>query len=164
MPLAHKLKFSNCIIAIWKTTESFDDLKKETDISDIYTFKSEKRKKEILSRNILLNEMIPEAELSYNNFLDIDSAVNLISEFNDDSPTFAILKHNNACGLSTRNSVLAAYKDALAGDPISAFGGVLITNSLIDYESANEINKLFCEVVIAPNFNKDALNLLKSKN
>ena len=68
MPLAHKLKFSNCIIAIWKTTESFDDLKKETDISDIYTFKSENRKKEILSRNLLLNEMIPDAKLSYNNF------------------------------------------------------------------------------------------------
>ena len=91
-----------------------------------------------------LFEQLNGKELSYNNFLDIDSAVNLISEFNDDSPTFAILKHNNACGLSTRSSVLAAYNDALAGDPISAFGGVLITNSLIDYECANEINKLFC--------------------
>ncbi|MDG1973973.1 MAG: bifunctional phosphoribosylaminoimidazolecarboxamide formyltransferase/IMP cyclohydrolase [Flavobacteriaceae bacterium] len=110
-----------------------------------------------------LFEQLNGKKLSYNNFLDIDSAVNLISEFNDDSPTFAILKHNNACGLATRSSVLTAYKDALAGDPVSAFGGVLITNSLIDYESANEINKLFCEVVIAPNFNKEALNLLKSK-
>ena len=102
-------------------------------------------------------------ELSYNNFLDIDSAVNLISEFKEDLATFAILKHNNACGLSTRNSVLEAYKDALAGDPVSAFGGVLISNSLIDFESATEINKLFCEVIIAPSFGGDALNLLKSK-
>ena len=68
MPLAHKLKFSNCIIAIWNTTESLDDLKKESDISDIYIFKSEKRKKEIFSRNLLLNKIIPEAKISYNNF------------------------------------------------------------------------------------------------
>ena len=102
-------------------------------------------------------------ELSYNNFLDIDSAVNLISEFKDNLPTFAILKHNNACGLSTRTSVLEAYKDALAGDPVSAFGGVLITNSSIDFESAKEINSLFCEIVIAPSFNNEALNLLRSK-
>ena len=68
MPLAHKLKFSNCIIAIWNTTESLDDLKKESDISDVYIFKSEKRKKEIFSRNLLLNKIIPEAKISYNNF------------------------------------------------------------------------------------------------
>lgn len=68
MPLAHKLKFSNCIIAIWNTTESLDYLKKESDISDIYIFKSEKRKKEIFSRNLLLNKIIPEAKISYNNF------------------------------------------------------------------------------------------------
>jgi len=102
-------------------------------------------------------------ELSYNNFLDIDSAVNLISEFINENPTFAILKHNNACGLSTRNSILEAYKSALAGDPVSAFGGVLISNKTIDHASSEEINKLFCEIVIAPNFEKDALNLLKSK-
>ena len=102
-------------------------------------------------------------ELSYNNFLDIDSAVNLISEFKNDLPTFAILKHNNACGLSTRSSVLEAYKDALAGDPVSAFGGVLICNKSVDFSSAEEINKLFCEVVIAPSFENEALEVLKSK-
>ena len=102
-------------------------------------------------------------ELSYNNFLDIDSAVNLMTEFKNDLPTFAILKHNNACGLSTRSSVLEAYKDALAGDPVSAFGGVLICNKSVDFSSAEEINKLFCEVVIAPSFEKDALEVLKSK-
>ncbi|MFL2665796.1 MAG: bifunctional phosphoribosylaminoimidazolecarboxamide formyltransferase/IMP cyclohydrolase [Flavobacteriaceae bacterium] len=102
-------------------------------------------------------------ELSYNNFLDIDSAVNLISEFTNDNPTFVILKHNNACGLSTRNSVLEAYKDALAGDPISAFGGILICNKTIDLASSEEIHKLFCEVIIAPDYDKDAFDLLKSK-
>ena len=102
-------------------------------------------------------------ELSYNNFLDIDSAVNLISEFKSDLPTFAILKHNNACGISTRKTVLAAYQDALAGDPISAFGGILICNKTIDHASSEEINKLFCEVVIAPGYDKDAFDLLKSK-
>ena len=102
-------------------------------------------------------------ELSYNNFLDIDAAVNLMNEFNEDLPTFAILKHNNACGLSTRNSLLEAYKDALAGDPVSAFGGVLISNKKIDLSTAEEINKLFCEVVIAPSYDKKALELLSSK-
>ena len=102
-------------------------------------------------------------ELSYNNLLDVDAAVNLILEFYNDIPTFAILKHNNACGLASRDSLIDAYKDALAGDPISAFGGVLISNKKIDLETAEEINKLFCEVVIAPSFEKSAINLLKSK-
>ena len=102
-------------------------------------------------------------ELSYNNLLDVDAAVNLILEFYNDIPTFAILKHNNACGLASRDSLIDAYKDALAGDPISAFGGVLISNKKIDLETAKEINKLFCEVVIAPSFEKSAVDLLKSK-
>lgn len=102
-------------------------------------------------------------ELSYNNLLDVDAAVNLILEFYNDIPTFAILKHNNACGLASRDSLIDAYKDALAGDPISAFGGVLISNKKIDLETSKEINKLFCEVVIAPSFEKSAVDLLKSK-
>ena len=102
-------------------------------------------------------------ELSYNNLLDVDAAVNLILEFYNDIPTFAILKHNNACGLASRDSLIDAYKDALAGDPVSAFGGVLISNKKIDLETAKEINKLFCEVVIAPSFEKSAVGLLKSK-
>ena len=108
-------------------------------------------------------EQLNGKELSYNNFLDVDSAVNLISEFDDDLPTFAILKHNNACGLATRSTVLSAYKDALSGDPISAFGGVLICNHTIDYECSMEINKLFCEIIIAPNFSNESLSLLKTK-
>ena len=108
-------------------------------------------------------EQLHGKELSYNNLLDVDAAVNLILEFYNDIPTFAILKHNNACGLASRNSLLNAYKDALAGDPVSAFGGVLISNKSIDVETAEEINKLFCEVVIAPGFEESAIKLLKSK-
>ena len=102
-------------------------------------------------------------ELSYNNLLDVDAAVNLINEFTNDAPTFAILKHNNACGLAQRSTISEAYKDALAGDPISAFGGVLISNTEIDAATANEIHKLFCEVVIAPSYNSEALEILKGK-
>ena len=102
-------------------------------------------------------------ELSYNNLLDVDAAVNLILEFNNEIPTFAILKHNNACGLASRNSLIQAYKDALAGDPVSAFGGVLISNKKIDVQTAEQINKLFCEVVIAPSYEESSLEILKSK-
>lgn len=101
-------------------------------------------------------------ELSYNNLLDVDSAVNLIAEF-PDKPTFAVLKHNNACGLASRDTLLEAWNDALAGDPVSAFGGVLITNKTIDLATASEINKLFCEVVIAPGYDSEALIVLKEK-
>lgn len=102
-------------------------------------------------------------ELSYNNLLDVDAAVNLMSEFKNDAPTFAILKHNNACGLSQRDTLHQAYVDALAGDPVSAFGGVLISNKEIDKATAEEIHKLFCEVVIAPSYNAEALEILKGK-
>jgi phosphoribosylaminoimidazolecarboxamide formyltransferase/IMP cyclohydrolase len=102
-------------------------------------------------------------ELSYNNLLDVDAAVNLMADYQNDDPTFAILKHNNACGVATRPTVKQAYVDALAGDPVSAFGGILISNTKIDKDSAGEINQLFCEVVIAPEYDADALEILKSK-
>ncbi|MGN7513057.1 MAG: bifunctional phosphoribosylaminoimidazolecarboxamide formyltransferase/IMP cyclohydrolase [Allomuricauda sp.] len=102
-------------------------------------------------------------ELSYNNLLDVDAAVNLMGEFKNDDPTFAILKHNNACGLATRNTIHQAYVDALAGDPVSAFGGILISNVEIDKPTAEEIHKLFCEVVIAPSYSDEALEILKGK-
>ncbi|MEE9349224.1 MAG: bifunctional phosphoribosylaminoimidazolecarboxamide formyltransferase/IMP cyclohydrolase [Flavobacteriaceae bacterium] len=102
-------------------------------------------------------------ELSYNNLLDVDAAVNLMLEFKNEQPTFAILKHNNACGISQRNTIKEAYLDALAGDSISAFGGVLISNREIDVDTATEIHKLFCEVVIAPSYNLEALEILKGK-
>ncbi len=102
-------------------------------------------------------------ELSYNNLLDVDAAVSLMNEFKDASPTFAILKHNNACGMATRSTIAEAYKDALAGDPVSAFGGILIANTKIDVPTAEQIHELFCEVVIAPAYEVEALELLKGK-
>ena len=102
-------------------------------------------------------------ELSYNNLLDVDAAINLIEEFKNDAPTFAILKHNNACGIAQRATLKQAYLDALSADPTSAFGGVLISNKVIDSETALEIHELFCEVVIAPGYDIDALELLKGK-
>lgn len=102
-------------------------------------------------------------ELSYNNLLDVDAAVNLMAEFTNDDPTFAILKHNNACGIATRSTLVEAYKDALAGDPVSAFGGILISNTKIDSATAELIHELFCEVVIAPGYDADALEILKGK-
>lgn len=101
--------------------------------------------------------------LSYNNLLDVDAALNLMKEFKNNTPTFAILKHNNACGLAQRETIHQAYVGALAGDPTSAFGGVLISNKTIDIATANEIHKLFCEVVIAPAYESEALNILKGK-
>ena len=100
-------------------------------------------------------------EISYNNLLDIDAAVNLIDEF--DELTFAILKHNNACGIASRSNVVEAWKEALAGDPVSAFGGILITNTTINKEVAEEINKIFFEVIIAPAYDADALEVLQQK-
>ena len=100
-------------------------------------------------------------EISYNNLLDIDAAVNLISDFTE--PTFAILKHNNACGIASRPFVLEAWKDALAGDPVSAFGGVLITNGEVDAATAEEMHKIFFEVCIAPSYTDDALKILEQK-
>lgn len=102
-------------------------------------------------------------ELSYNNLLDVDAAVNLINEFKGEAPTFAILKHNNACGFAQRDTLLQAYVDALAGDPVSAFGGVLIANTEIDKATAEEIHSLFCEVVIAPGFSPEAKEILQGK-
>ncbi|MCB9194895.1 MAG: bifunctional phosphoribosylaminoimidazolecarboxamide formyltransferase/IMP cyclohydrolase [Flavobacteriales bacterium] len=102
-------------------------------------------------------------ELSYNNLLDVDAAVNLMSEFKNEDPTFAILKHNNACGIATKSKILEAYKAALAADPVSAFGGILISNTKIDEATASEINDLFCEVVIAPDYDPKAIEILKEK-
>jgi phosphoribosylaminoimidazolecarboxamide formyltransferase/IMP cyclohydrolase len=102
-------------------------------------------------------------ELSYNNLLDVDAAVNLMAEFKGEAPTFAILKHNNACGLAQRSTIKQAYLDALAGDPVSAFGGILIANTEIDATTSEEIHKLFCEVIIAPAYSEKALEILKGK-
>lgn len=100
-------------------------------------------------------------EMSYNNLVDIDAAVHLSLEFKD--TTFAILKHTNPCGVATRSDLKQAYLDALACDNVSAFGGILISNKTIEADTAEEIHKLFCEVVIAPDFSSDALEILKGK-
>lgn len=100
-------------------------------------------------------------EISYNNILDLDAGVNLIKEFSE--PTVAILKHNNACGLASRPDLTTAWKDALAGDPVSAFGGVIVINRNVDAQTAEEINKLFFEIILAPAYDSDALEILKAK-
>jgi len=100
-------------------------------------------------------------EISYNNLLDIDSAISLIGEFSE--TTFAIIKHNNACGVATRNSLIDAWKDALACDPVSAYGGIIVTNVTIDEITAIEIDKLFFEIIIAPGYSVNALGILKQK-
>tara|TARA_B100001057_G_scaffold19319_1_gene17799 strand:+ start:713 stop:2245 length:1533 start_codon:yes stop_codon:yes gene_type:complete len=110
-----------------------------------------------------LFEKLNGKELSYNNLLDVDAAVQLMQEFQSDNPTFAVLKHNNACGIATRSTVMDAWTAALAGDPVSAFGGVLICNSTIDKQTAEAMHALFFEVAIAPAFDAAALEVLKQK-
>lgn len=100
-------------------------------------------------------------DLSYNNLLDLDAGLNLIREF--DEPTFAILKHNNPCGIASRSNILDAYNAALAGDPVSAFGGVMVSNQPIDIQTATEMNKMFFEVCVAPSYDEGVLDILFSK-
>ncbi len=111
-----------------------------------------------------LNEVFTQLngkELSYNNLVDVDAAIQIIKEF--DATTFAIIKHTNVCGVAQGISVKASWDLALAGDPESAFGGVLVCNAEIDAETATAINELFFEVLIAPSYNNEALSILKSK-
>ncbi len=110
-----------------------------------------------------LFEKLSGKAISYNNLLDIDAAVQLMREFHLGKPTFAILKHTNACGVARRHTLLDAYKAALACDPVSAFGGIFITNTRIDLPTAEEIHRLFYEVLIAPDFEPEALELLRQK-
>ncbi|MDR2955997.1 MAG: bifunctional phosphoribosylaminoimidazolecarboxamide formyltransferase/IMP cyclohydrolase [Prevotella sp.] len=106
-------------------------------------------------------EQLHGREISYNNLLDIEAAVSLISEFDD--TTVAILKHNNACGIASRPTVVEAWNDALAGDPVSAYGGIIVSNKKIDKAAAEEINKIFFEIIIAPEYDKEALDILEQK-
>jgi len=108
-----------------------------------------------------LFEKLNGKELSYNNLVDVDAAVQIIGEF--DSTTFAIIKHTNVCGIASRSTVKESWDTALAGDPESAFGGVLVCNATIDVATANAINEIFFEVLIAPSFDVDALEILKAK-
>jgi len=106
-------------------------------------------------------EILNGKELSYNNLVDVDAAVTLIKEFAD--PTFVVIKHTNACGVASRKTAIEAWKAALAGDSVSAFGGIIITNVKVDSETAKAVNEIFFEVFIAPEFDADALALLKAK-
>jgi len=106
-------------------------------------------------------EQIHGKEISYNNLLDIDAALSLIDEF--DEPTFGIIKHNNACGIATSANLTEAWKKALAADPVSAFGGILVANRVIDAETAVEVNSLFFEIIIAPGYDEKAIPLLRQK-
>jgi phosphoribosylaminoimidazolecarboxamide formyltransferase/IMP cyclohydrolase len=100
-------------------------------------------------------------EISFNNLLDIEAAVSLMDEFKE--PAYAVIKHNNACGVAARKNPLDAWKDALACDPVSAFGGVIITNTPVDETTAGEIDKIFFEIILAPSFSEAALSILKQK-
>lgn len=100
-------------------------------------------------------------DLSYNNLLDLDAGLNLIREFEE--LTFAILKHNNPCGIASRSNILDAYNAALAGDPVSAFGGVMVSNKPIDIQTATEMNKMFFEVCVAPDYDEGVLDILFTK-
>ena len=108
-------------------------------------------------------EQLQGKPLSFNNFTDIHAAIEIIEDFWDKRTTVAILKHNNPCGLATRDQLIDAWKTALAGDPVSSFGGIIVTNGAIDEQTATEINKLFYEVLIAPDFSSDALKILAKK-
>lgn len=154
--------YDTAIFNYFNQTEQLPQFKQSIQQSQTLRYGENPHQKGVFYGN--LDEMFTKLngkELSYNNLLDIDAAVNLIADFTE--PTFAILKHNNACGVASRTTIHQAYLDALAGDPVSAFGGILIANRTIDLATANEINKLFCEVVIAPAFNEEAVTVLKSK-
>jgi phosphoribosylaminoimidazolecarboxamide formyltransferase / IMP cyclohydrolase len=154
--------YDSAIFNYFNRTENIPQFKQSIQKSQVLRYGENPHQKGIFYGD--LNAMFTKLngkELSYNNLLDVDAGVNLIADF--DEPTFAILKHNNACGVASRETIHQAYVDALAGDPVSAFGGILIANRDIDMATAVEVNKLFCEVVIAPGFHQDALDLLKSK-
>lgn len=108
-------------------------------------------------------EQLNGKELSYNNLLDIDAAISLISDFKNEENIIAIFKHCNPCGVASRKNIIDAWNDALAGDPVSAFGGVIICNSNVNFELAKKIDSIFYEILIMPSIDKDALNLLKKK-
>lgn len=156
--------YDSAIFNYFNTTEHFPILKVSINNGSTLRYGENPHQKGVFYGDMdAIFDKLNGKELSYNNLLDVDAAVNLMADFTTE-PTFAILKHNNACGVASRPKIVDAYLDALAGDPVSAFGGILISNTEIDFETAEEIHKLFCEVVIAPSYSNTALTLLKSKN
>jgi len=155
--------YDTAIFNYFNQEEGIESFKQSERKSEVLRYGENPHQKGVFYGN--LSEMFDQLHgkvLSYNNLVDIDAAVNLIEEF-DGETAFAILKHTNACGIATANSVKEAYLKAFAADTLSAFGGVLVTNKTVDLEAAEEIHKLFCEVVIAPSFSEEALALLKGK-
>lgn len=108
-------------------------------------------------------EFLGGKELSYNNLVDVDAAMALMADFNNNTPTFAIIKHTNTCGVASRPTILEAWSAALAADPVSAFGGIFITNAEVDKATAQEVDKLFYEILIAPSYTEGALEVLMEK-
>ncbi len=154
--------YDTAIFKYFNQEEGIDVFRESYDHSTPLRYGENPHQKAVFYGNLdELFEKLNGKEISYNNMLDIDAALNLMAEF--EAPTFAILKHNNACGVATRPTLLEAWKDALAGDPVSAFGGVLICNREVDVPTAEEINKLFFEVILAPSYASEALDILKSK-
>lgn len=154
--------YDSAIFNYFNIEEKIDTLKVSEDISTPLRYGENPHQGAAFYGNLdAMFEKLNGKEISYNNMLDIDAAINLISEFED--TTFAILKHNNACGIASDKTLLEAWKRALAGDPVSAFGGVLICNKEVDVETATEVNKLFFEVIIAPSYSTEALEVLKTK-
>jgi len=146
----------------WMNPGNIGTFKQSADNENILRYGENPHQKGIFYGN--LEEVFKQLHgkaISYNNLLDLDAAINLINDFEE--TTFAVIKHNNACGLASRNELKQAWTDALAGDPVSAFGGVLVTNSEIDKETAEEINKIFFEIILAPGYQEEALEILKSK-
>jgi phosphoribosylaminoimidazolecarboxamide formyltransferase/IMP cyclohydrolase len=154
--------YDSAIFSYFNKTEKLQVLKVSENKGSVLRYGENPHQQGVFYGNLdEIFEKLNGKELSYNNLLDVDAAVDLIEEFTE--TTFAILKHNNACGIASRPRLLDAWKDALAGDPVSAFGGILICNAQVDEATAAEINKLFFEVIIAPAYDPKALEILKSK-
>jgi phosphoribosylaminoimidazolecarboxamide formyltransferase / IMP cyclohydrolase len=154
--------YDSAIFNHFNQTENIPQFKQSIQTAQVLRYGENPHQKAVFYGNLdAMFTKLNGKELSYNNLLDVDAAVGLIADFTE--PTFAILKHNNACGVASRPTIKQAYLDALAGDPVSAFGGILIANREIDEETALEVNKLFCEVVIAPSYSEKALEVLRSK-
>lgn len=154
--------YDSAIFNYFNQTENIPQFKQSIQTAQVLRYGENPHQKGVFYGNLdAMFDKLAGKELSYNNLLDVDAAVNLIADFTE--PTFAILKHNNACGVASRPTIKQAYLDALAGDPVSAFGGILIANKEIDEETAVEVNKLFCEVVIAPSYSAKAIEILRSK-
>jgi phosphoribosylaminoimidazolecarboxamide formyltransferase/IMP cyclohydrolase len=160
----HTTSHYDSLIYDYFSTSPFDYFKQSIPNKTILRYGENPHQKGVFFGELdLFFDKLHGKDLSFNNILDIDAAVNLMEEFSTDGPTFAILKHNNACGVATASDAETSFSMALAGDPVSAFGGVLICNRTIDYKTAIKINDLFFEVLIAPSFEDDALLLLKAK-